>query len=182
MYISCSPSHSPSRSFLHSLCLCIPQCSIFLACLVRSFCTLLSGACTKVGTTIEFDVKEELSKTIKIFAKNLRIYYQNIIENQSKNDQKLVLEASREALGGARRPIPHQDGGTPFFGRGESVFWRPLGAVLGPSWSLLGPSWPSGRPLEPVLGPSWGLSWAVLACLGLSWAVLACLDLSWPDF
>ena len=47
------------------------------------------------------------------------------------------MEGSRRALGGSRRPIPHQGGGNPFFG------------------GLLGPSWPSWRPLEPVLGPSW---------------------------
>ena len=44
LYMSCSPWHSLSRSLFHSLCLCIPQCSIFLACLVRSFCILLSWA------------------------------------------------------------------------------------------------------------------------------------------
>ena len=132
-------------------------------------------SCTKVGTTIEIDVKEELSKTIKIFAKNLRKYYQNIIENQSKNAQKLVLETSREALGGARRPIPHQGGGTGFFWTGGICFleasWGRLGAVLEPLGAVLAIWAASGACHGPVLGP-------VLGCPGLSWPVLGCLGLS----
>jgi hypothetical protein len=102
-------------------------------------------------------------------------------KSHPKNDQKRIkivswrgpggpLERSRVALGGARRPIPHQGRGNPFFG-------GLLGTVLGALGDRLGSSWACLR----HLGGLWSLSGARLgACLGLSWAVLACLDLSWP--
>ena len=74
------------------------------------------------------------------------------VSNRSKMASKWPVEGSE---GG---PWRHRAANTRKGWRG-SVFWKPLGAVLGApwgsSWGLLGPSWPSWRPLHPVLGPSW---------------------------
>ena len=102
-------------------------------------------------------------------------YHQKIIENQPKIDQKLFLGESRGALGGARRPTPHQAEGTQFFGRGGLRFleasWGRLGDVLEPLGTVLAIWALSGACLGAVLGPvlgRHGLSWHVLGCLGLS--------------
>ena len=73
-------------------------------------------------------------------------------KNQSKINQKSILEGSRGVFGGTWRPIPKDERGILFFG-----------TLLGPSWRPLGPSWRHLGAVLAVLAASWARLGLVLA-------------------